>query len=26
LAKDIINAEQDEIGFLQRLQAKHGGK
>lgn len=25
LAKDIINAQHDEIGFMQRWQAKHGG-
>jgi len=26
LAKNIINAQHDEIGFMQRWQAKHGGK
>ncbi len=26
LAKNIINAQHDEIGFMQRWHAKHGGK
>ncbi len=26
LAKNIISAQHDEIGFMQRWQAKHGGK
>ncbi|MBB5443110.1 uncharacterized protein (DUF305 family) [Paraburkholderia sp. WSM4177] len=26
LARNIINAQHDEIGFMQRWQAKHGGK
>lgn len=26
LAKNIINAQHDEIGFMERWQAKHGGK
>ncbi|MEM5326415.1 DUF305 domain-containing protein [Paraburkholderia sp. JHI2823] len=26
LAKNIINAQHDEIGFMQRWQEKHGGK
>lgn len=26
LATNIINAQHDEIGFMQRWQAKHGGK
>ncbi|MCC8403925.1 DUF305 domain-containing protein [Paraburkholderia sp. MMS20-SJTN17] len=26
LAKSIINAQHDEIGFMQRWQQKHGGK
>ncbi|MGF6303211.1 uncharacterized protein (DUF305 family) [Paraburkholderia sp. WC7.3d] len=26
LARNIINAQHDESGFMQRWQAKHGGK